>query len=457
MKGGKGMKRSIEKRLVDWYHDPNKKPLIIKGARQVGKTTTIRKFARQNYANLIEINFEQDLKYISLFQRTHNPKEILEYLKIEYIDVAFNKKTILFMDEIQACPDAITTLKFMKESFPCDIICSGSMLGVAVAKTTSYPVGYVETWDMYPMSFLEFLSAYGVDQTILNKINQSLDQLNAIPELLHEKMNELFTTYIIVGGMPEVVKTFIDTKSIKETLLVQRRIVNDYFNDMANYAIASDKIKARECFTSIPVQLAKENKKFQYSVIKKGYNARYYDSSLQWLEDSGVILKVNRIAHIDMPLEKEVELSVFKVYMADTGLFISQLNDGDIQKIISGELGIYKGALYENIAAQIFKRMNKKCYYYEPSQSSEIDFIIYYNGTITPIEVKAGKHTTSKAFRNYVNRYRPTYAFRFSQKNIGISSEDAIQYLPLYLLDIIVEHEQGIDFDNTILTTFQDI
>lgn len=438
------MRRLIENSLMAWKQQSDKKPLIIKGARQVGKTTTIREFAKQNYENLIEINFEKDLNYIKLFQRTHNPKDILEYLQIEYMNIPFNKQTLFFMDEIQACPDAITTLKFMKENFPCDIICSSSMLGVAIAKTTSYPVGYVETWDMYPMSFLEFLSAYGIDKTIINKINRTIQQQEAIPEILHEKMNELFTTYMVVGGMPEVVKTYIKTKSMKETLIVQRRIVNDYMNDMAKYALASDKMKARECFTSIPVQLAKENKKFQYSVIKKGYNARYYDSSLKWLEDSGLILKVNRIAHIDEPLEKEIELAVFKVYMADTGLLISQLNDGDIQKIIQGELGIYKGALYENIAAQIFKRNQKKCFYYEPSQSAEIDFIIYYNGSITPIEVKAGKHTASKAFCNYVKKYQPKQAFRFSQKNFGNSRDDVIQYVPLYILDIFLHHETEI-------------
>lgn len=440
------MKRDIERDLLRWKQTTNKKPLVIKGARQVGKTTTIRTFAKQNYENLVEINFEQDLKYIELFQKTHQPKDILEYLQIEFMDIPFDKNTILFMDEIQACPDAITTLKFMKESFPCDVICSGSMLGVAIAKTTSFPVGYVETWDMYPMSFIEFLSANGIKENILYKINQSLDNLEAIPDILHQKMNELFTTYMIVGGMPEAVKTYVETKSIKKTLLVQRRIVKDYLNDMVKYAAASDKIKARECFSSIPVQLAKENKKFQYSVVKKGYNARYYDSSLQWLEDSGLILKVHRIAHIDEPLEKEVELPIFKVYMADTGLFISQLDDSDIQKIVSGELGIYKGALYENITAQIFKRKDKKCYYFEPSQTTEIDFVIYYDGEITPIEVKAGKHTASKAFCNYVDKYHPAQAFRFSQKNVGISHDGVIQYLPLYLLDTILDHEKEIDF-----------
>ena len=292
------MKRKIEQQLLKWKQMPNKKPLLIKGARQVGKTYSIRAFGKENYKYMVEINFERDISYIELFNKTQNPIELLDYLKISFMDIPFLKDTLLFLDEIQACPDAITALKFMSEAFSCDIICSGSMLGIAIAKTTSFPVGYVETWDMYPMSFLEFLEAVSINKDILNRINQSLKRLEAVPEILHDKMNELFTKYMIIGGMPEVVATYAETKSIKECLMIQRRIVNDYLNDMAKYAISGDKIKARECFQSIPVQLAKENKKFQYSVVKKGYNARYYDSSLQWLEDSGLILKVNRLAHI---------------------------------------------------------------------------------------------------------------------------------------------------------------
>ena len=440
------MERLIEQDLLKWNNTPHKKPIIIQGPRNTGKTYIVRKFAKEQYKDFIEINFERDLEYVDLFERTRNPKDILEYLKIEHIEEEFDDNCLLFMDEIQACPNAITALKFMNESFPCDIIASGSMLGVAIAKSTSYPVGYVETWDMYPMSFLEFLSAYGIKDDMLNKIKQSLYQPEVIPEILHEKMNELFTSYMIIGGMPEAVAKYIETKSYKETLVVQRRIVNDYLNDMAKYAVANDKIKTRECFSSIPVQLAKENKKFQYGVVKKGYNARYFDSSLRWLEDSGIIIKVNRLAHIDAPLMKEVELSVFKVYMADTGLLISQFSNGDIQKIARGELGIYKGALYENIAAQIFKRNGKHCYYFEPSQTTEIDFIIEFEGEITPIEVKAGKHTASIAFSNFVKKYQPAHAYRFSQKNVGISSDGFIQYLPLYLLEILLEQEKEIEF-----------
>lgn len=441
------MKRQIENDLIKWKNNPHKKPLIIKGSRQVGKTYCIREFARAQYDDFIEINFERNLKMVDLFNKTREPLELLEYLKITYMDVKFDKHTLLFLDEIQACPSALTTLKFMSESFPCDIICSGSLLGIAIASTSSFPVGYVETWTLYPMSFLEFLDAYGLPDDILKKINQSLDNLNKIPEIIHEKMNELFTTYMIIGGMPEVVSTYIETKSYRECLMIQRRIVNDYISDMVKYAQANDKIKARECFLSIPVQLAKENKKFQYGVVKKGYNARYYDSSLKWLQDNGMIIKVNRLSHISMPLAGAVELPIFKVYMADVGLFISQLEDGEIQKIIRGDLGIYKGALYENMAAQIFQRKHKKCYYFEPSQTTEIDFIIEYEGEITPIEIKAGLNTASRSFKNFVEKYNPNHAFRFSQKNVGISKEGNIIYLPLYLLEILLEHEVPISFD----------
>lgn len=225
---------------------------------------------------------------------------------------------------------------------------------------------------------------------------------------------------------------------------MQRRIVSDYMNDMVKYAESSDKIKARECFSSIPVQLAKEHKKFQYKDVKKGYNARYFDSSLRWLEDSGMILKVNRIAIISTPLKAQIELAIFKIYMNDTGLFISQMEDGDIRKIILGDLGIYKGVLYENITAQIFKQYQKSCYYYEPSQESEIDFLIEFEGELTPIEVKSSKHTRSKSFNNYVAKYQPKKAFRFSSKNVGISSDGSQVYVPLYLLETIFYNEKEI-------------
>lgn len=437
------MKRHIWKDLVQWKLNPSKKPLIIKGARQVGKTYIIREFAKSNYKHLIEINFERDLEYRDLFNKTKTSLGILQYLELTYMNIDFNDNVLLFLDEIQACSEAFTILKFLSEDFPCDIICSGSMLGVSIASSSSFPVGYVETWDMYPLSFMEFVDALGVNESIVETISHCIKENKQIPPAIHEKFNMFFKDYMIVGGMPEAVQTFINTNSYRETLFIQRQIVNDYRNDMLKYAHGSDRIKARECFDSIPLQLAKENKKFQYKLAKKGGNARYYEASLEWLKDSGLIIQTHRLNSPNFPLEVNKELNVFKVYMADTGLLISQFEDAVIKKFISGELGYFKGALYENITAQILQSQKKKTYYYQPTSTQEIDFIIYYNGEISPIEVKSSKNTTSVSFNNFVQSFHPQTAFRFSSKNVGENS-DIIKYYPLYALEIVLNQEKDI-------------
>lgn len=437
------MKRKILNDLMKWKENPHKKPLIIKGARQVGKTYIIREFAQEAYEDLVEINFERDLEFIDLFKKTHNPKDILQYLEVAFMDKNFDRNTLFFMDEIQACSDALTSLKFLAESFPCDIICSGSMLGVAIANSTSFPVGYIETWQMYPLSFMEFIEALGMKENVIQSLNDCL--LNNLPvmEVLHNKMNDLFKEYMVVGGMPEVVNKYIETKSFKETLLVQRRIVSDYLNDMVKYADGSERIKVRECYQSIPLQLAKENKKFQYKLVKSGGNARYFDASLNWLKDSGLVNLTYRLKTISKPLEIHKESAVFKVYMADTGLLVSQFDESVIKELLNGNLGVFKGALYENIAAQILSVHERELYYFEPNTSSEIDFIIYYQGEICPLEIKAGRNTVSKSFTNFVEKYNSQYAFRLSQKNIGTSKEK-VSYVPLYMLEMLLDQEKEI-------------
>lgn len=313
------MKRLLLENLVKWKKSLTKKPLILKGARQVGKTYLIRKFANEYYEDLIEINFERDQEFVELFKRTKSPKEILSFLELTFLDKKFDHNTLLFFDEIQACSEALTALKFLSEEFNCDIICSGRMLGVAIATTSSFPVGYVETWDLYPMSFIEFLYALNVNQSIIDTIYQSL-------------------------------------------------------NDMIKYAPGADRIKARECFQSIPLQLAKENKKFQYKLVKKGGNARYYESSLDWLKESGLIIKTYRLKSITKPLELNIEQAIFKVYSFDTGLLISQFDETTIKELITGNLGVFKGAIFENIAAMILQNKQKANYYYQPSQTYEIRF-----------------------------------------------------------------------------------
>ena len=437
------MKRKILNDLMKWKENPHKKPLIIKGARQVGKTYIIREFAQEAYEDLVEINFERDLEFIDLFKKTHNPKDILQYLEVAFMDKNFDRNTLFFMDEIQACSDALTSLKFLAESFPCDIICSGSMLGVAIANSTSFPVGYIETWQMYPLSFMEFIEALGMKENVIQSLNDCLLNNFPVMEVLHNKMNDLFKEYMVVGGMPEVVNKYIETKSFKETLLVQRRIVSDYLNDMVKYADGSERIKVRECYQSIPLQLAKENKKFQYKLVKSGGNARYFDASLNWLKDSGLVNLTYRLKTISKPLEIHKESAVFKVYMADTGLLVSQFDESVIKELLNGNLGVFKGALYENIAAQILSVHERELYYFEPNTSSEIDFIIYYQGEICPLEIKAGRNTVSKSFTNFVEKYNSQYAFRLSQKNIGTSKEK-VSYVPLYMLEMLLDQEKEI-------------
>ncbi|MEF9961516.1 MAG: AAA family ATPase [Erysipelotrichaceae bacterium] len=435
------MYRKMLDRLIAWKNNENKKPLIIKGLRQVGKTYTIREFAKKQYKAVIEINFERDLEYQNLFKKTRNPDEIITYIELGNLNMQHEKKDILiFFDEIQACPDALTALKFLSETSPYDIVCSGSNLGVAIAGSTSFPVGYVETWEMFPMDFTEFLEALGVGndsvQIIFNAFNNKIE----IPTMIHDRFNEFFKSYIICGGMPEVVKTYITSNSFVETLKVQRRIVSDYKNDIVKYGSGSDKIKAQECFSSLPIQLAKENKKFQYKMVQKGYNARYYDTSLRWLQESGLVFKINRLKSIMTPLEMATELNVFKIYMADTGLLVSQFDDSMIRKIMIGDLNIAKGALYENVGAQILMSAGYKSYYYEPTTTSEIDFIIYYKGEITPIEVKGGIHTRSISFTKFVDTYESKYSFRFSLKNIGFDSSGTY-YLPFYLMPFLMNRD----------------
>lgn len=437
------MKRIIYNDLIEWKNKKVKKPLIIKGARQVGKTYIIREFAKNNYKNLVEINFERDHEFQELFKQTKTAHDLLQYFELTYMDIQFDNDTLLFLDEIQACGDAFTALKFLSEDFPCDIICSGSMLGVAVASSSSFPVGYVETWDMYPLTFLEFVDAMGVNPSIIDTIYQSIENNRPIPISIHEKFNQFFKDYIIIGGMPEVVQTYFQTKSYREALLIQRQIVDDYRNDMLKYAHGSERIKARECYDSIPLQLAKENKKFQYKLIKKGGNARYYESSLDWLKDSGLIIKTYRLKTPEIPLEINKEPNIFKVYMADTGLLVSQFDEAVIKAFISGNLEHFKGALYENVIAQILHSKKKDSYYFEPSQSQEIDFVIYYQGNVTPIEVKSSRNTVSTSFHNFIKTYKPSFAFKFSQKNIGENSQN-VCYYPLYTLEFVLNKEKPV-------------
>ncbi|MEG0329955.1 MAG: AAA family ATPase [Longicatena sp.] len=427
------MYRKIEKELKAWKDNKKHTPLVIKGARQVGKSYSILKFANDNYKNVIEINFEKDIDIKQQFERSLRPTDILSYLKLRFAHKVFNEKeTLIFLDEIQACPNAITSLKFLAQECPYDVIASGSMLGVAIAASTSYPVGYITTIELYPMDFEEFLYANNVSKEIISSLQNNFLCKTKVPEGIHQIMNEYLKKYIICGGMPAVVASFVETSDFQRTRILQQQILKDYHEDIAKYGNPNDKIRAQECFDAIPQQLAKENKKFQYKLIRSGGSARFYEASLQWLKDSGLILQTYRLKSIQEPIEAYKELNIFKVYLFDTGLLLSSLSIECSTAILNEENMIYKGAIYENLAAQMLNIKFHQLYYFEPSTRSEIDFILNYNNSIVPIEIKSSRNATSKSLGAYIDKYQPNIALKFSFNNVNANSK--VTCFPLYML-----------------------
>lgn len=427
------MYRMIEENFLKWKKQENHKPLLISGSRQVGKTYSILNFAKKHYLSYVYINFERDDDIRAFFEQTSKPEEIMMNLQVFFPEADWKAKEILvILDEIQACPQALTSIKFLGTETPYDYILSGSLLGVAVNRTSSYPVGYVESMEMQPMGFMEFLYAVGLKAEHISYLKECYTEKRRVNEGIHKEYMKHFRNYIITGGMPEAVKTFVETGDFVKTRNIQQQIVEGYYRDMAKYADASEKIRTHECFRSIPLQLAKENKKFQYKLVRKGGQAAHFENSLQWLKDSGTISFCYRLQCIDVPMEAYKESSVYKIYMSDTGLLLSQFKETVMQDILKNELGVYKGAIYENIVAQMLTFNKYSLHYFEPSSHSEIDFIIEQDCGIVPIEVKSSMNTRARSLKAYIDKYEPKRALRFSIRNLNIS--ERIEDYPLYML-----------------------
>ncbi len=426
------LERKIYQDLIKWKNNPNKMCLIIKGARQVGKTYIIDKFAKENYENYIYINFDENENYKKIFDDSLDVDTIIKQISLQISNAnLIPKKTVIFLDEIQNCPKARTALKFLAIDKRFDVIASGSMLGINVKEVTSYPVGYVEYLNMYSLDFEEFCWANGVSKASILDIKEYFLKKQKVPLAMHEKMLNLFKEYIVVGGMPRVVQEFVNTKSFSSVLTIQRAIISDYEDDIAKYAEGTEKLKARECFLSIPKQLAKSYKKFQYGLVSKNGTSRKYEGSLMWLYDAGIINFCYNLSIPELPLEGNAKNDAFKIYMRDTGLLVAMLEDGSQQDIIEGNLGIYKGAIYENIIADILAKKGKKLYYFEHNSQLEIDFFIRYNNKATAIEVKSAENTKSKSLNSVINNWGVEKGIRLSTKNIG--SINNIDYYPLYM------------------------
>lgn len=440
------LKRKIEQKLMAWKETPNHKPLIIKGCRQCGKTWSAIDFAKKNYRNVVYLNFFENPAYADAFSGSLEINNIIIMLSALLGENAVFEpgETVLVLDEIQECPEARTALKFFRDDGRFDVIGTGSLLGVKGygREPRSFPVGAETVIDMYPLDFEEFLWANGINESVLQMLKKSLDEEIPVPEALHQRMHQLMLQYTVVGGMPDAVQTFVTTKQMNTVLEIQRDIVRSYEDDMLKYAEKKDKGNIRECFQSIPKQLSKENKKFQYSVIQKGSTAAKYAGSLQWIEDAGIITRCYNLSITELPLDGNAEKDIFKVYMQDTGLFISMLEDGTQYDVLQGNLLGYKGAVFENLIADIFSKMGRKLYYYHKDSGLEVDFVIRYRGQCVPVEVKAttGNVKSTKTILKHPEKYHVNQAIKLGNYNVGRSEDGKMLTLPLYMAFLLREY-----------------
>ena len=435
--------RKIERILCDWKNSPNHKPLIIKGCRQCGKTYSVLAFAKEKYEHVIYLNFFENPVYESIFRDSLEVDHIIMYISALLGKQAIFEpgKTVLILDEIQECPEARTALKFFKLDGRFDVLATGSLPGVKGygKEPKSIPVGYETVVDMYPLDFEEFLWANGIQPGIIDLLKKHMEDGKPVPEALHNRMRQLLLQYTVVGGMPDVVQTFIDTKQMNDVLSMQRDIIRSYEDDMIRYAEKSDKARIMECFQSIPKQLSKKNKKFQYSVVKKGSSAAKYAGALQWIEDAGIIRRCYNLSITELPLDGNAEQDMFKVYMQDTGLFISMLEDGTQYDVLQGNLYAYKGAIFENLIADIFSKMGRKLYYFRKDSGMEVDFVIRYKGECTLVEVKAatGNTKSTRTILQHPEKYHVSHAIKLGDYNIGMSEQ--MLTLPLYMAFLLTE------------------
>lgn len=431
------LKRKIEQALTDWKNTPNHSPLIIKGCRQCGKTYSVRDFAKKNYKHEVYLNFFKNPSYISIFDGSLEIDNLIMMMSALLGPSAVFKpgETVIILDEIQDCPEARTALKFFREDGRFDVIGIGSLLGVKGygKQPKSIPVGSETVIEMHPLDFEEFLWANGITPQVIDMLKKCFDEEKPVPEALHEKMRQLILQYTVVGGMPEVVDTFVKTKQMNSVLALQRDIVRSYEDDMVKYADDKDKPLIKECFQSIPKQLSKENKKFQYSVVKKGGTASKFQGSIQWIEDAGIIARCYNLDLPELPLDGNAIDDIFKVYMQDTGLFVSTLEDGTQFDILQGNLYGYKGAIFENLMADIFTKMGRKLYYYHKDSGLEIDFVIRYKSGATLIEVKAttGNTKSTKTILAHPEKYHVAGAIKLGDYNVG--RNEKMLTIPVYM------------------------
>ncbi len=435
--GSENLRRDITEEFKKWKDNPKHKCLLVRGARQVGKTFAIERFCEKEYDSFIEINFLESPSMKKIFSGNLDAKTIKTNISLYIPGSRFiSGKTCLFLDEIQECPEAITALKFLEKEKDFDVITSGSMLGIDYKRPTSYPVGSIQYLDMFSLNFREFLSAAGIADDIIDELKGYYDSRSTVPWAIHDKMMEYLRLYMIIGGMPEVVSLYFETDSLAEADKKVRDILNDYRYDIAHYASADVKIKAESCYFSLSRQLSKENHKFMYSNVEKGGTARKYGSSIDWLEGAYLIKKIYNLSGYDIPLSSKRIDDNFRVYPTDIGLLMG-MYDRSIKELIlhpDGEKlnSMIKGGLYEAaVADMLIKNGHDDIYFRKDEASSfEIEFFIENEGSAVPIEVKSGR-SRSKSLDNILKRDEISYGYKLIDGNIGTSEKKIT--LPLYM------------------------
>ena len=425
------MYREIINDLIEWKESKTRKPLIVHGARQVGKTYIIKQFGKEYYDNLIYVNFETNQEMSSQIAETIDVNYIINKLELFYGEKIIPEKTLIFFDEIQANERALTSLKYFCEDAPeYHIIAAGSLLGIAINREKySFPVGKVQMINMYPLSFKEFLMAIG-RESLIDEIQKHFNNDTRMDKDIHELCLKLYRTYLVVGGMPEVVQTYLTEQKMIATIDIQAEILESYERDMTKYADSSLSNRIISAFDSIPVQLAKDNQKFQYKVISKGGTSSIFGEAILWLKNSGIVNQIYKV-NPELPLEMHKDLASFKLYMSDVGLFVNKARYPLYQIDLNSQpTMIAMGPLTEHYVANELRVKGYETYYWESNGIAELDFLIQKNIDIIPIEVKTSIHTKSRSLDIYMKKYNPKYAIRISEKNFGF--ENNIKSVPLY-------------------------
>ena len=422
------LERKIDKFLSDWKKNNDRKPLIVKGPRQIGKTESIKRFAQNNYKSVIEINFVTSEKYKMITSDGYDADSIIKNISLINPSNKFiPNETVIFFDEIQEFPDIATSLKFFNIDGRFDVICSGSLLGINYKRIESNSVGYKTDYNMYSLDFEEFLWAKGYNDDVINEMLKAMLELKPFSELQHTIFSSLFLDYCVLGGMPAVVKEYIKNKTFEGTLEIQRQLIADYQEDIHKYAVGLDQTRITNVFNSIPVQLAKENKKFQLSKIEKGARFKDYRGCIEWLQDAGMIHMCYCLNNPELPLKGNYDPDKFKIYFCDTGLFVALLDDEAQEDLRANKnLSVYKGALYESIVGEALVKSGYGLYYYKKDNGTlEQDFFVRTSNSLIPLEVKS-TNNRSKSLSALVSNEKYSdieYGIKLCAGNIGFSND----------------------------------